>query len=120
MTDKHCQHHLRGVGVVIKEEYHLTQRKELGNNIDKLAVMIGKLAARDSRTNRQFKPQTHQFRGRGQNRNYNYNQRNYQDRYRSNNRSNSKNRGQYRQDRSRHRYEQNFGKVILGGTLEIW
>ena len=32
--------------------------------------MIGKLAVRDSRTNRQFKPQIHQSRGRGQNRNY--------------------------------------------------
>ena len=31
--------------------------KDLGNKIDKLAVMIGKLATRDSGTNRQFKPQ---------------------------------------------------------------
>ena len=42
-------------------------REELGDKIDKLAVMIGKLATRDSRTNRQFKPQIHQSRGRGQN-----------------------------------------------------
>ena len=52
--------------------------------------MIGKLATRDSRTNKQFKPQIHQSRGRGQNRNYNYNQRNHQDR--PNNRSNCRNR----------------------------
>ena len=55
-------------------------KEELGNKIDKLVVMIGKLATRDTRTNKQFKPQIHQSRGRGQNRNYNYNQRNHQDR----------------------------------------
>ena len=85
--------HQRGVSFDIKEE--------LGNKIDKLAVMIGKLATRDSRTNKQFKPQIQQSRGRGQNRNYNYNQRNHQDRYRLNNRSNSRNREQYRQDKGR-------------------
>ena len=46
-------------------------KEELGDKIDKLAVMIGKLATRDSGTNRKFKPQIHQSRGRGQNRNYN-------------------------------------------------
>ena len=81
-------------------------KEELGDKIDKLAVMIGKLVTRDSRMNRQFKPQIHQIRGRGQNRNYN--ERNHQDRYRSNNRSNSRNRGQDRQDRSRPRYKQNY------------
>ena len=50
-------------------------REELGDKIDKLVVMIGKLATRDSGTNRQFKPQIHQSRGRCQNRNYN--QRNF-------------------------------------------
>ena len=79
--------------------------------------MIGKLATRDNRTNRQFKPQIHQIRGRGQKRNYN--QRNYQNRYRSNNRSNSRDRGQYRQDRSRPRYEQILGEVILEETSRI-
>ena len=44
-------------------------KEELGDKIDKLAVMIGKLATRDSGTNRQFKPQIHQSRGRVQNRN---------------------------------------------------
>ena len=51
-------------------------KEELGNKIDKLVVMIGKLATRDSRTNIHFKPQIHQSRGRGQSRNCNYNQRN--------------------------------------------
>ena len=55
-------------------------KEELGDKRDKLAVMIGKLATRVSRTNRQFKPQIHQSRGRGQNRNYN--QTNYQNWYR--------------------------------------
>ena len=61
--------------------------KELGDKIDKLAVMIHKLATRDSGTGRQFKPQIHPSRGRGQNRgNYdkcNYDQQGYQNRYRS-------------------------------------
>ena len=81
-------------------------KEELGDKIDKFVVMIGKLATRDCGTGRQFKPQIYQTRGRGQNRNYN--QRNYQNRYRSNNRSNSGDRGQYRQDRGRPRYKQNY------------
>ena len=32
------------------------QKKELGDKIDKLAVMIGRLAAKDSRKVRPFKP----------------------------------------------------------------
>ena len=39
-------------------------RGELGDKIDKLAVMIGMLATRDSGTDRQFKPQIYQNRGR--------------------------------------------------------
>ena len=81
--------------------------EELGDKIDNLAVMIGKLAARDSGTGRQFKPQTYQGRGRGQNRsNYdrcNYDQQSYQKRYRLD----SGDRRQYRQDRCWPRYEQN-------------
>ena len=81
-------------------------KEKLGDTINKLAVMIGKLAAEDSRTNRQFKPQIHQSRGRGKNRYYS--KRNYQNRYRLNNRSNSRDRGQYRQERSWPRYKQNY------------
>ena len=48
-------------------------KEELGNEIDKLAVMIGKLATRDSGSGRQFKPQIYQGNGRGQSRgNYVY------------------------------------------------
>ena len=49
-------------------------REELGDKIDKLAVMISTLATRDSRSVRQFKPQIYQ--GRGQNRG-NYDRCNY-------------------------------------------
>ena len=53
-------------------------KEELADKIDKLVVVIGKLATRDNGTGRHFKPQIHQRRGRGKNRNYN--QRNYQNR----------------------------------------
>ena len=39
---------------------------ELGDQIDKLTVMIGKLAARDSGSGKQFKPQIYQGKRRGQ------------------------------------------------------
>ena len=48
-------------------------RDELGDKIDKLTVMIGKLAAKDSNRNRSFKPQIHKSRRPpppGQNRGY--------------------------------------------------
>ena len=94
-------------------------REELGDKIDKLVVMIGKLATRESRTNRQFKQQIHQSRGRCQNRSYS--QRSYQNRYRQNNRLHSRDRGQYRQDRSRPRYEprneQNYRRGNFRGNV---
>ena len=43
-------------------------KEESGDKIDKLTVMIGKLATRDSRSARQFRPQIYQGKGRGQNR----------------------------------------------------
>ena len=53
----------------ITDGYHgkvsFDTREELGDKIDKLAVMIGKLETRDGGTHRQFKPQIHQSRGRG-------------------------------------------------------
>ena len=56
----------------------------------------------------QFKPEIHQSRGRGQSRGYI--QRNYQNRYRSENRSNSRDRGQFKQDKDRHRFEEGYGR----------
>ena len=51
-------------------------RDEIGDKIDKLTVMLGKLAAKDDNNKRPFKPQIYQGRRRGQNRGYN--QSNYQ------------------------------------------
>ena len=81
-------------------------RDKLGEKIDKLMVMIGRLAAKDNSGTKPFKPQIHQSRGRGQNRGYS--QRNYQNRNRSNNRSNSRDRGQFRQDRGRPRFKLSY------------
>ena len=81
-------------------------KEELDNKIDKLMVMIGKLAAEDNGRVGQVRPQIHQNRGRGQNRGSN--QRNYQNRYRSDNRLNGRDRGQFRQDRGRCRFQQSY------------
>ena len=54
--------------------------------------MLGKLAAKDSKEKRPFKPQIYQSRGRGQNRGYS--EKNYQNRL--GNRSNSRDRGKFR------------------------
>ena len=79
---------------------------ELGDIIDKLMVMIGKLAARDNRSGRQIKPQIYQSKRRGHNRGsydkHSYDQWGYQNRYRSD----SGNRRKYKQERGRPRYEQ--------------
>ena len=55
-------------------------RDKLGDKIDKLTVMLGRLSAKDSNKKRPFKPQIYQNRGRGQNRVYS--QRNYQNKNR--------------------------------------
>ena len=84
-------------------------REELGDKIDKLTVMIGKLAAKDINRNRPFKPQIHKSRRPpppGQNRGYS--QRIYQNRTRLTNRLNSRDRGQFRQDRGWPRFEQSY------------
>ena len=65
--------------------------------------MLGRLAAKDNKEKRPFKPQIYKSRGRGQN--LGYSQRNYQNRNRSNNRSNSRDRGQFG---DRLRFEQNY------------
>ena len=78
-------------------------RDELGDKIDKLMVMIGKLAVRDNNDTRPFKPQICQSRGRGQNRGYS--QRSYQKWIRLNESLNSRDRGQFRQDRGRPIFE---------------
>ena len=83
-------------------------REELGEKIDKLAVMIGKLAITDDGTGKQFKPQIYQGRSRGQNRG-NYDRCNYdQQGYQNKSGSDSGDRRQYRHDRGRPMYEQNY------------
>ena len=71
-------------------------RDELGDKIDKLTVMMGRLAARDSKDKRPFKSQLYKSRGsypHSQKRNYN--QRNYQSRSRLGNRSGNRDKGRY-------------------------
>ena len=75
-------------------------RDELGDKIDKLTVMMGRFAAKDSYEKRPFKPQI--YKSRGQNRSYN--QRGYQNR---SGRSDSRNRGQYGNNRPRQKYRDN-------------
>ena len=72
-------------------------RDELGDKIDKLTVVMSRLAAKDSHEKRPFKPQI--YKSRGQNRSYN--QESYQ------NRSNSRNRGQFTNSRPRQNYRGN-------------
>ena len=86
-------------------------KKKLGDKMDKLVVMIGKLATRDIRTGKQFKPQIYQNRGRGQNRSYN--QHSYQNKYRSD----SNDRRQYRQDRGIPIYKQNYRRGNFRGNM---
>ena len=93
---------------------HKTERKvsfnvrdELGDKIDKLTVMMGRLAAKDNNEKSPFKPQIYKSRGsysQGQNRSYA--QRNYQNRGRLGSRSHSGNRGQY--GNNRHRFQENY------------
>ena len=69
-------------------------RDELGDKIDKLTVMMSRLAAKDSNEKRPFKSQI--YKSRGQNKSYS--QRGYQNR---DSRSDSGNRGQYGNNRPR-------------------
>ena len=79
-------------------------RDELGDKIDKLTVMLGRLAAKDNNEKRPLKPQIYQSRGRGKNRGYS--QRNDQNRL--SNRLSSRDRGQFRQDNGRLRFQQSY------------
>ena len=82
-------------------------RDELGDKIDKLTVMMSRLAAKDSNEKRPFKPQIYKSRGSyPQSQNRSYNQRGYQNRGRLGNRSDSRNRGQYGNNRPR--FQQNY------------
>ena len=74
-------------------------RDELGDKIDKLTVVMSRLAAKDSYKKRPFKPQI--YKSRGQNRSYNQGSYQYK--------PDSRNRGQYTSSRPRQNYrDSNF------------
>ena len=80
-------------------------RDELGDKIDKLTVVMSRLAAKDSHEKTPFKPQV--YKSRGQHRSYN--QGSYQ------NRPDSRNRGQYTSSMPRQNYRNsNFEKTLEG------
>ena len=87
----------------INRKVSFNTRVELEDKIDKLTVMLGKLAVKDNNNKRPFKPQS---RGRGLNRGYN--QRNYQGGNRLGNRSGSRDRRQFGQGNERPRFQQNY------------
>ena len=114
----------------IKDSYNnkkvtFDTQKGIEDKIDRLTVMIIKLAANDEGTNKQFKSQIYQSKRRGQTRNFydkcNYDQINYQNRYRSNSwdkRLQFSCRIQYRQNyRGRWSYEQ--GITLEEEILEV-
>ena len=84
----------------IERKVSFNARDELRDKIDKLRVMMSRLAAKDSYEKRPFKPQI--YKSRGQNRSYN--QRGYQNRR---GRSDSRNIGQYGNNRLRQNYRDN-------------
>ena len=87
-------------------------RDELGDKIDKLTVVMSRLAAKDSNEKRPFKSQIYKRRGSyPQSQNRSYNQRTYQNR---SERSSSRNRVQYGNNKSR----QNLETTNFKGTLE--
>ena len=49
----------------INRKVSFDTRDKLGDKIDKLSVMLGRLAAKDKNEKRPFKPQIYQDRGRG-------------------------------------------------------
>ena len=82
-------------------------RDELGDKIDKLTAMMGRLAAKDNNDKRPFKPQIYKSRGSyPQDPNRTYNQRNCRNRSRLGSRSDSRNRRQYGNNRPR--FQQNY------------
>ena len=86
--------------------------------IDKLMAMMDKLAARDSKVKRPFKPQIYQSKRRGQGRNlydsHNYDKGNYQNRYRSD--SGDRKIQFNRQSRGRPKYDPNYRREKFRGN----
>ena len=92
-------------------------RDELGDKIDKITVVMSRLAAKDSNEKRPFKPQIYKSRGlHPQSQNRSYNQRGYQNRSR---RTDSRNRGQFGNNRSRQNFrDNNFQENTTGYGIQ--
>ena len=84
---------LLSIGNGINRKVSFNTRDELGDKIDKLTIMLGRLAAKDNNSKRPFKPQIYQSRVRGQKRGYG--QRRYQSGNRLGNQPGSRDRGQF-------------------------
>ena len=84
----------------IERKLSFNTRDELGDKIDKLTVVMNRLAVKGSNEKRPFKAQI--YKSRGQNRSYN--QRGYQN---TSDRSDSRKRGQYGNNRPRQNYRDN-------------
>ena len=66
MTSQTSTSPFRSVGDGTDRRVSFNTREELGDKIDKLTVIMSKLAAKDSHERKPFKPQI--YKGRGQNR----------------------------------------------------
>ena len=111
--------------ISVKDNYNkrvtFDTKDGLGDKIDKLTAMMGKLAARDSEVNRPFKPSIYQSKRRGQSGNVyetqNYDIGNYRNRYRSD--SNNM-RNKYEHNRGKPKYEQNYRRENFKGNLRSY
>ena len=89
----------------IERKVSFNARDDLGDKIDKLTIMMSRLAAKDSTEKRPFRTQIYKSRGsHHQSQNRSYNQRDYQNRSR---RTDSRNRGQYGNNRPKQHYRDN-------------
>ena len=97
----------------IERKVSFNARDKLGDKIEKLTVMMSRLAVKDSYQKRPFKPQIYKSRGTyPQSQNRSYNQGSYQNR---SGRSDDRNRRQYGSNRSRQNYRHNnFQKNTRG------
>ena len=94
-------------------------QNSLEEKIDRLIMMMRKLATNEEGLNKQFKPKIYQSKGRGKNRNI-YDRCNYQNGYRSESgdrRISFSHRIQCRQNMPR--YEQNFRKGNFRGNVRM-
>ena len=117
LTGQTSTHPFMNVRDGIERKVSFNTKDELGDKIDKLTVVMSRLAVKNSHEKRPFKPQI--YKSRGQNRSYN--QGSYE------NRSDSRNRGQYTNSRPRQNYRDSnfqgntrgYGRQNNRGVIEI-